>query len=331
MSSKSKSKKGRSRRKVVDSWKLKNWYEVYAPKSFKESFIGQIPSGNTENLIGRTVETLLYDITNNFKDSHIKLSFKVTNVTGQKCETRFIGHELTRDFIRALIHRGSSRVDGIFNYKTADGFIYRVSTFCVTRRRAKGSQKIAIRKIIYQVLNEFAKSSKHGKFVRGIIYGKYAENIAKIVKTIYPLRECQIRKTKLVSFPADAVEEDYVEDEIFEEKVVKLKQHGKQIKSKKNKRKPQKTEQEMPQSTDNKDVKEAKSAEQPDVKKDTENKPDVTDEIKKDDPIDEENTANEADPETEELSEKERKKIEKEQKKAEKDKKKKEKEEAKKK
>lgn len=255
----SKSKKGRSRRKVVDPWKLKGWYEVYAPKSFKEIFLGQIPSGDENNLIGRTLEILLYDITKDFKHTHIKLKFRVVEVIGNRCNTIFIGHELTRDFVRALIHRGSTRVDGVFNYRTADGFVYRVSSFVVTRRRAKGSQKYTIRKIINKVLDEFAKSSKHGKFVRGIVYGQFAENLANITRTIYPLRECQIRKTKLVSYPEGIVDEEYDEEaEVFEEKTVELKPHGKQIKKKlKKKEQPLEESDEAESSEKNEEVAEA--------------------------------------------------------------------------
>ncbi|MBD3353557.1 MAG: 30S ribosomal protein S3ae [Candidatus Lokiarchaeota archaeon] len=234
---KKKAKRGRGRRKVVDAWKSKKWYEVYAPKSFKEAFIGQIPASDENELYNRTIECLLYDFTKNFDHAHIKLRFKIEEIIGTRCNTKFIGHELTRDFIRALIHRGTTRIDGVFNYKTADGFIYRVSAFCVTVRRAKGSQKKSMRKIIYEVLNEFAKSSKHGKFVRGMIYGQFAENIRKIVKTIYPVAECQVRKSKLVSYPEGAIDEEYDEDEVFEEKDVKLKEHGKTVKAKKKARK----------------------------------------------------------------------------------------------
>ena len=262
-----KSKKGRARRKVVDPWKLKNWYEIYAPKSFKEAYLGQIPSGAEDYLIGRTVEVLLYDITKNFKHTHIKLKFRIVGVAGNRCETIFIGHELTRDFIRALIHRGSTRIDGIFNFKTADGFVYRVSTFVVTRRRAKGSQQNTMRKIIYKVLDEFAKSSNHGKFVRGIVYGQYAENLSNIARTIYPLRECQVRKTKLVTYPEGAHDEDYDEEtEVFEKKTVELKPHGKQIK-----KKLKKKEQEGEEGTDSGPKAEEEIAEAQDLFEDKEN------------------------------------------------------------
>jgi len=103
----------------------------------------------------------------------------------------------------------------------------------VTRRRAKGSQKYTIRTIINKVLGEFAKSSKHGKFVRGIVYGQFAENLSNIARTIYPLRECQIRKTKLVSYPEGIVDEEYDEEvEVFDTHTVELKPHGKQVKKK---------------------------------------------------------------------------------------------------
>ena len=234
---KKKKKRGRSRRRAVDSWKLKEWYEVYAPRSFKEKFIGEIPAANPDNLVGRVIETLLYDFTQNFDHAHIKLRFKIKEVKGNRCETRFIGHELTRDFVRSLIHRGTSRIEGIFDYKTADGFVYRVSSFVVTVRRVRGSQIKTIRKVIHEVLKEFAKSSKHGKFTRGMIYGKYAENIAKIVKTIYPIKECQVRKSKLITFPEGVEDEDYDEDESFEERRVKLEENGKSIKAKQKARK----------------------------------------------------------------------------------------------
>ena len=157
----SKGRKGkRARGKTIDSWKSKLWYEVYAPKAFKEAFLGEIPSSTPDTLVGRVIEILLYDLTKNFKHTTIKLKFKIVDVQGNRCTTIFWGHELTRDFVRSLIHRGSSRIDGIFTYTTADGVVYRVSTFVVTRRRAKKTQKLTIRKIIHDVMQEFAKNMK---------------------------------------------------------------------------------------------------------------------------------------------------------------------------
>jgi small subunit ribosomal protein S3Ae len=240
MSSKMKKKKkrGRGRARAVDTWKSKVWYEVYAPKAFNGVFIGEIPSSDESSLIGRTMDMLLYDITKNFQHTTTKLRFKIVSVSGNRCSTIFWGHELTRDFIRSLIHRGSSRIDGIFNFTSADGVVYRVSTFVVTLRRVKQSQMKTIRKIIHDVIEQFAENLSHEKFIQGIIYEKFSENIKKIAKTIYPLRECKIRKVKVVQVPEGITDDIAVDTErVFEEMTVELGEHGKTVKAMKKKKK----------------------------------------------------------------------------------------------
>ena len=236
MSSRSKSKK-KGRGKTIDSWKMKEWYDVYAPKTFKEEFIAQIPSGNPDNLIGRVMGISLYDFTKSYNDASVMLRFKIVKVIGKRCNTIFWGHELTRDYIRSLIHRGATRIDGIFNFTTADGVTYRVSTFLVTRRRAKKSQQKSIRKIIFDVLTQFANNMTHEKFIQGIIEGKFALNITKIAKTIYPLRECKIRKVKVINVP-DNIKDDFISgDLVFDEISLDLEEHGKSVAKKVKKKK----------------------------------------------------------------------------------------------
>lgn len=259
--------KRKSRRKAIDTWKTKIWYEVYAPKTFKEMFLGSVPSSDSKNVMGRIIEVLLYDITNNFRHTTTKLRFRITNVVGEKCYTRLIGMELTRDYIRSVIHRGTSRIDGIFNYTTADGFIYRASTFVITRRRAKRSQKKTIRKIMFQVISEFAKNMPHDRFVRGVIFGKFALNVAKIAKTIYPLKECQIRKIKVVKMPDNVEDQFYGEDdESVDEIGIKMREHGKSIKAKKAKSKKLKDGEEAPAEGEEVDTAEAQSEENAEAK-----------------------------------------------------------------
>ena len=249
MSQKAK-RKTRGRGKTIDSWKMKEWYDVYAPKTFKEEFIAQIPSGNPDNLIGRVMDISLYDFTKSDNDASIMLKFKITKVIGKRCNTIFWGHELTRDYIRSLIHRGATRIDGIFNFTTADGVTYRVSTFVVTRRRAKKSQQMSIRKIIFQVLTEFAKNMTHEKFIQGIINGKFAVNITKIAKTIYPLRECRVRKVKVINVP-DNIKDDFITEDVdFEEITLDLGEHGKSV-AKKVKKKKEKGSQDDSETSEN--------------------------------------------------------------------------------
>ncbi|GAH38097.1 unnamed protein product [marine sediment metagenome] len=76
MSLKARKKKAKLR-KV--SFKDKSWFSVIAPKSFDFKPIGEI-IGMENNLIGRTIETLLYDFTNSYNDISLKLKFKVVNI-----------------------------------------------------------------------------------------------------------------------------------------------------------------------------------------------------------------------------------------------------------
>ncbi|MCK7579727.1 MAG: hypothetical protein MZV65_31220 [Chromatiales bacterium] len=53
----------------------------------------------------------LGEITNDYAKQHVKMSFKIATVTGDAAYTEFVGHEVTRDYLRSLVKRRSSRVD----------------------------------------------------------------------------------------------------------------------------------------------------------------------------------------------------------------------------
>ena len=218
-------------KKQVDSWKQKEWYDVYAPKMFEESFIGSVPSASPESLKNRVIETILYYLTDNMADISTKLKFKITNVNQNKCSSQFYGHDTTRDYIRSMVRRGSTRIDGVFNVTTANGVKMRVSVSIFTNGRAKASQQNTIRKIMRDVLNEHAKSENFAKFVHGIVFGRIAQNIFNIAKEIYIIRECRVRKSKILT-PAEELEkydEKLPETEEFKPVTPEVKKHRKSI------------------------------------------------------------------------------------------------------
>jgi len=210
------SKKGKRERKKADTWKEKIWYDVYAPKSFKNQYIGKIVGKNTDFILNRTIETLLYDFTRDFHDITTILRFRVIKVEGNRCETYLVGHQLTKDFIRSLIRKGVSKVQMINNYKTVDNYIYRITSVCTTIKKARSSQILTIRRIIDDILNTFARDLKHEKFIRGMIYGEFSHQIKRVAKTIYPLFEAIIIKSKLISSPSLEDQEAPPKEEDFE-------------------------------------------------------------------------------------------------------------------
>ena len=207
-------KKKPSLKKV--SFKDKSWYQIITPKIFNFKPIGEI-LGFEDNVMGRTIETLLFDFTGKYSDISLKLKFQVSDVNNEakKCNAIFIGHQYTNDFIRSLVGRGSSKVQTILNLTTKDGYIFRLTTICTTLKRARNSQIVLIRKIMREILWEFAKSLDHEKFIAGVIYGEFKNQIQRVAKTIYPLTNCVVVKSKLLSIP-EGGEDKVIPDDQFE-------------------------------------------------------------------------------------------------------------------
>jgi small subunit ribosomal protein S3Ae len=196
------------------SFKDKQWYEVITPKIFDFKPIGEI-SGLENTIIGRTLETLLFDFTHKYSDISLKLKFRVVGINeeAKKCNSIFIGHQYTNDFIRSLIGRGSSKIQTILNLTTKDQYVFRVTIICTTLKRARNSQIVLIRKIVREILREFAQSLNHEKFIAGMIFAEFQNQVQRVAKTIYPLSNCIVVKSKLISIPPGGEDKEIPDDQ----------------------------------------------------------------------------------------------------------------------
>lgn len=196
------------------SFKDKHWYQIVTPKIFNFKPIGDI-IGTEVTLIGRNLETLLYDFTNKYSDISLKLRFKVTDVNeeAKKCNSIFMGHQYTNDYIRSLVGRGSTKIKTIINLTTKDKYIFRVTMICTTIKRALSSQQILVRKIMREILREFATGLNHEKFIAGMIFGEFENQVKRVAKTIYPLSNSVVIKSKLIFIPEGAKDDEIPEDE----------------------------------------------------------------------------------------------------------------------
>jgi small subunit ribosomal protein S3Ae len=189
--------------RVRDKWREKKWYMMVAPSSFGNIEIGETPAGSPKSLIGRRVETTLYAISGDFNQIHIKLFFQIDEVKGNKAYTHFAGHDFTRDYLRSLVRRGSSRIDGIFDVTTKDGYQLRVCSIAFPLRRAKTTQQAAIRKVMQEIVTKRAKKLSFDSFVQECVLGKIGSDIYNKAKVVFPLRKCEIRKSKLLARPTE--------------------------------------------------------------------------------------------------------------------------------
>jgi len=186
---------------------MKEWYNVVSPAYFGGVNLGTTPAADTNNLIGRTVETTLYDITGDFAQQHLKLYFKVINITGNEAQTIFSGHEYSRDYLRSLVRRGSTRVDAILDATTQDGYTLRLSVVIMPVSRLNSGQITYLRRIVRNIVGEKAKNLAFDQFVQEAVLGKIASDIYNEAKKIAPLRHVGVRKSKLLSIPVKPREE----------------------------------------------------------------------------------------------------------------------------
>jgi len=192
--------------RVKDKWRIKKWYTVVAPGYFGGTEIGSVPADEPQKLIGRVVESTLYDLTNDFAHQHLKMQFQIIDIDGKRALTIFKGHEYSRDYLRSVVRRRTTRIDGIFNITTKDNYKMRVSASAFTLIRIKTSQEKAIRALMKRIIAEKAGALTFDQFVQETVLGKIASDVYNEAKKIAPLRHVGIRKTKLLATPATETE-----------------------------------------------------------------------------------------------------------------------------
>ncbi|MEM0340215.1 MAG: 30S ribosomal protein S3ae [Acidilobaceae archaeon] len=190
---------------VRDKWKLKKWYTVLAPSLFGETVLGTTPADDPDKLIGRTMEVTLFDLTGDITYVHIKLKFQIVKVDGTTAYTRFKGHEHLRDYVRSLTKRKTSKVVGIFDVWTKDGYGLRLTCVVWTRYRCNTSQKREIRKRMKEVVESYAKEHALDELINAMIFSDKENSLAQLIEAqarkIYPLRKVEVIKSKLLWVP----------------------------------------------------------------------------------------------------------------------------------
>src|SRR5213593_5049084 len=206
-------------KKIRDKWRAKEWYSVFTPSYFGEQNVAVIPSEDPKKLIGRVVETTLYDITNDFSHQSTKLYFLVVSITDEKCETILKNHEYSTDYLRSLVRRGSTRIDGIFTGRTVDNYLTRVYIVAFSHGRINGSQEHGIRQVMGKIVAEKASKLTYSQLCHEMVLGKMGSDVYNEAKKVCPLRHIGVRKSKLLSMPLsleDAVPKGKASKEIIE-------------------------------------------------------------------------------------------------------------------
>jgi len=186
-------------KRVRDKWRSKQWYMVMAPPYFGNVELGAVPSDAPEKLVGRVIDSTLYDITNDFSHQYLKMYFQITEIEGKTAKTMFKGHEYSRDYLRSLVRRRTTKVDGLFSITTRDGYKLRVAVSAFTLSRIRTSQEKTLRTIMNKIMKEKAAALTLDQLAQEIVLGKIASDVYNEAKKIAPLRHVGIRASKVVT------------------------------------------------------------------------------------------------------------------------------------
>ena len=187
------------RRRVRDKWRGKSWYTVLAPSCFGNVELGAVPAAEPEKLAGRVIESTLYEVTNDFAHQYLKMRFQIIEVDGKTAHTMFKGHEYSHDYLRSLVRRRTTKVEGIFDVATKDGYNLLVAICAFTLSRIKTTQEHAMRAIMEKIIREKASTLRLDQLAQEMVLGKVASDIYNEAKKIAPLRHVGVRKSKLLN------------------------------------------------------------------------------------------------------------------------------------
>lgn len=209
-------KKG-GKRKVIDPFTKKDWYDVKAPSIFSVRQVGKTLVTRTQGtkiasdgLKGRIFEVSLADLNNKDEDQAFrKMRLRAEDVQGKNVLTNFHGMNFTTDKLRSIVRKWQSLIEASVDVKTTDGYNLRVFCIGFTRRRpnqlkktsyAQSSQIRAIRAKMVDIINK-ETACELKDLVNKLIPELIGKEIEKACHGIYPLQNVFIRKVKVLKTP----------------------------------------------------------------------------------------------------------------------------------
>jgi small subunit ribosomal protein S3Ae len=208
-------KKG-GKKKVIDPFTRKEWYDVKAPSMFQNRNIGKTLVNRTQGtkiasdgLKGRVYEVSLGDLNTDDVEFR-KFRLICEDVQGRYCLTNFHGMDFTRDKLASMVKKWQTLIECVADVKTTDGYLLRFFCIAFTKRHqnqqkkttyAQHTQVRQIRAKMKEVIEREVQASELREVVNKLIPDSVGRDIEKACQGIYPLHDVYIRKVKVLKKP----------------------------------------------------------------------------------------------------------------------------------
>nr|CAD7605780.1 unnamed protein product [Timema genevievae] len=201
------------KKKIVDPFTRKDWYDVKAPSMFANRQIGKTLVNRTqgtkiasEGLKYRVFEVSLADLQN---DNDAERSFRkfrliAEDVQGRNVLTNFHGMDLTTDKLRSMVKKWQTLIEANVDVKTTDGYLLRVFCIGFTNKDQNSQRKTCYaqhtQKMV-EIITRDISSSDLKEVVNKLLPDSIAKDIEKACQGIYPLHDVYTRKVKVLKKP----------------------------------------------------------------------------------------------------------------------------------
>jgi ribosomal protein S3AE len=186
------------KKKTVDNWKKKKWYNVHADPVFDSKEIGKTIALENKHVVGRIIKKSLNDLTSNIRDSGHVVNFKINKVTGTTADTEIDEFNTKIANLKRLVRRGKSKIENIVYVETKDGKKLKVKTMFLAGIKFTTENRRETRKIIEEFLKEEFKKKTIKEAWTNIIFQKYTDVIKKKVVKLGFVYKFLFIKAKLV-------------------------------------------------------------------------------------------------------------------------------------
>jgi small subunit ribosomal protein S3Ae len=212
----SKGKKG-LKKKVIDPFTRKDWYNIKAPTTFENRDVGKtlvnrstgLKNANDE-LKGRIFDVSLADLQGQEDHSFRKIKLRVDEVQGKNLLTNFHGLDFTSDKLRSFVRKWQTLIEANVTVKTSDDYVLRLFAIAFTKRMpnqvkkttyAQTSQIRQIRKKMCEIMVREASNVTLAQLTSKLIPEVIGREIEKSTQFIFPLQNVHVRKVKLLKQP----------------------------------------------------------------------------------------------------------------------------------
>lgn len=178
--------------------KGKQWFKIIAPKYFDEKNLGETVAATPESLVGKTVNLSAIELTNDMNKYYLKLKLKIKSVNGDKAFTQFYGSECLQDYISRMVLHRIRRIDSIQDLTTQDNVKIRVKGLTIVSKKVKSSVAAKIRQFVAALIKKQVEESTLEEFLYKMLSNEIKNKILREGRTIYPIRNFEVRKTEII-------------------------------------------------------------------------------------------------------------------------------------